>query len=277
MPLDYREMNGYPQESRDLTRFSAVRKILCDWNDRTALRELFINHPGHLYPYASSMNARVVSVGITGYGKIQQDDLGADLAWYEKAMLTVKYESPQYGDAQPYPAAISPALHDDPSASISETLEPYAEASKLDYEKFVWNDASALAYEESPVRLVYRLKYILTRHNLPFVPPTVMSMIGKINNAAVSPILMPYITFPAHTLLFEPATISITKLDNGDNGFDVTYRMLYKEEGWRKYWRVDPDQTGGGSYQTIHHNNEQMDPYEMPDEAGFSVLFPTPP
>ena len=279
MSIAFHEMRGYPIEERTLLNFSATRKLLCAWNDRTALRELLIGHPGQLYPYAYSFGARVVEVSIEPFGKEHQDALGEDLAWYEAAVLTVKYRSPGIAEPQPYPEEKSPSAHNNPQAVISENLEPYAQGMRLSPEKFRWSDGTALSEEEAPPRILYRAKYTMTRYNLPAVPEEAVTYVGKINDAPVWPILLSRsgnpagdLYFPTNTLLFQPPTISMSMDSAGTRNFSVAYKFAFREEGWRKFWRADNE-----AYETIHHvasDGGAGAEYEMPEEADFSVLFP---
>lgn len=279
MANEFWELDGFPRERETLTGFEATRKVICDWNDRTFLRGLFMNWPGQIYPYALTWGARPIAIGIEPFGMQHQDALGADLAWYEAALLTIKYQTPGFGDTQPYPASKSTTKNLDRRSAISETLEPYVVTTRLDHEKFVWSDGVGLTEAESPVEPHYRSKYVLTRYNLLAVPTAVLSLAGTINSAAVTPILvgMDNLTFPINTLLFQQPTISTSASLDGTPSLDVTYRMVYKKNGWRKHKRNESEVD-----ELIYHRalgagagaGAVGDAYAFPPEADFSVIFP---
>lgn len=275
MPIvQYWELDGYPKESRELGSFKATRKLLVDWDSRYLLREALIYHPPAIYPYFIPqynlrLALRVRSVLIEPYGRSDLHSiLYPDMIRYDWALLTVDYATPQLGDPQPYPQDKNAVLHERADAVVSETLEPYAEARREDHRLFKWSDGTELQANEAPVQLVYRNNYTLTRHNLTEIPAEVNTMPGKINSGTVTPILATGITFAAHTLLFGGTQLAWKTGDQGERLVDVTYRMLWKEEGWRKFWRADAQE-----YQTIMVKATDVD-YDVPAEADFSVLFP---
>ena len=272
-PIYFREFAGYPKEDRTLKAFTAVRKLLVPWDDRYALYESLISHPGQLYPYRLFSTARVVAVAIEPLGVQGQVQGWPDAATYNWAVVTAKYATPSFEDPQPYPEILSPTLHRNPQAVISETLEPSVEALRLDYEKFEWVTvqapfSQALTPAEAPVRTVYRCMYTLTRHNLAEVPRECIDYVGKINNSKVTPILLETLWFPMHTIMFVPPTISLSADDEGTIRYDVTMRFHYKEEGWRQFWRSDIK-----AYDQITVIGGDL--YAEPGEADFSLLFPS--
>ncbi len=271
-------MAGWPQDNRTLTSFSATRKLICAWGDRTFLRAFFMLHPGQLYPYALEYGARVVGVGMEPFGQQNQDPGGVDLALYAKALLTVRYETPAFGTPQAYPASKDPLKNLDRASVISETLEGSTEATRLDHADFVWSDDTELKEEEAPVRVMRRATYVLTRHNLPNIPQSFIDLAGKINDAAISPILvgMDTLTFAAQTLFMGDPVVNISNEDdaanNGRRSFDLTMRMEYRPETWRQYWNAESE-----SFLKIHHRNTDGSKgaeYTEPAEADFSIVQP---
>lgn len=260
MAIEYSEIDGYPQEQRDTKTFRAVRKVRCAWNDRTALRELFMAYPGHLYPYAESFGARAVDVSIQGVGKQAQDNLGESLAYYDWADLTITYEQPEI---QPHPN------NPNPSAAFSEYLRPWTEGAKLDYRLFTWEDDTPLLPEEAPLRTFRRLNYRFRRHFLTQVPLTAMALQGKINDASVSAISYAGLTFAAQTLFMESAELETSRDAQGNFQYDVTYSMLYKPETWRKHFRADAAPPAE-EFQKIQIATVD---FWFPREADFSVIF----
>lgn len=268
--IDFWEVKGYPKESRDRKGFQATRKVLCAWTDRYLLRELFIYHPGHLYPYIPGFGARAVSVASEPWAKQEQYNVAyPDLCTYDWALLTVRYATPKYGDAQAYPKHMDPVKHEIASAAISEQIEPSSEARKLDYTKFTWDDGTELAPDEAPVEILRRGVYLFTRHNLTAsqVPDT-SALEWTTNLEVITPILMPGRSYPAGTLLFEPPTTDYAADPEGNLTFDVTYRFSAKEEGWQKFWRADTK-----AYHALKVK-EGGATYDKPEKVSWASIFP---
>ncbi len=285
MAVTFWEMQGSPTEGRDRGRFWAQRKLIVPWLDRGELAELLIGFPRQIYPYATATFARVDRVtGAPLDAKLEvatgiPDHTGGTTVAYQYAVLTVDYGTPRIGEGQPHP---NPAHANDPQQEISETLEPYNETVGLDYTRFVWSDGSALKPEEAPVTTFRRSKYVLTRKNQLTVPAAALTLPGKINAVAVTPLLMGSLVFPAQTLLMESPMLSISSQLDGDLGFDIVWRMLYREEGWRFHWRPEEDATlpggEGGSFQEIWFKQipgfSPDQRYLMPETADFTVILP---
>lgn len=278
MAYEFWEMDGYPQESEDVKSFRAIRKVRCAWNDRTWLRRAFMLHPGQLYPYALSFGARVIGVGIEPFGKQHQDQIAADLAWYEEALLTIQYATPSFGDPRPYPESKDPTKFADRASTISETLEGFTEAFRLLYEDFVWSNNQALEEEETPVIVRHRVSYVLTRHNLPLVPQAIIDLGGKINADPVTPILvgMDSLEFAPETLLMAAPVVGLSSEDDpaagGRVSYDLTLRMIYHPETWYKFWHARSK-----DFLTLHERNSDGTAgtqYKEPEIADFSVAFP---
>lgn len=286
MPILFSEEEGYPREGRDRGRYWAVRKLRVAWADRGALAEALIGFPRQVYPYAPDTLARVDSVeGEPAPGQLTADTsvtdhTGGTPALYDEALLTVRYGTPRIGEGQPHP---DPAYENDPQEEISETLEPFVETIALDHKRFVWSDGTPLSPEETPYTTVRRSKYVLTRYNQLMVPAAALTLPGKINVAAVQPVLLTGLVFPAMTLMLESPLLSISSQLDGSLGLDITYRFLYREETWRKYWRpeggVVPLAGGGegGSFQEVYFKpgpgiapNQK---YLIPETGDMSVIL----
>lgn len=271
MAVDFYELDGYPQENRDnLGNFQATRKLLVAWDDRSELRESLLAGNGQIYPYITAFGARVTGVASVPFGKLRDDPLAPSRAAYDYAMFTVRYDTPKTGEPVVHP---DPAKAANPETMLSETLEPSVEALRLPHTAFEWTDGTPLAEEEAPVRTVYRMTYALTRFRLTALPD-LKNLVYKINDATVSPVLMagpydaPDWSFPPHTLLFQPPTVNYSAADDGSTRLDVTYRMHYKEEGWRTFWR-----SSSKSYEAIREVGGGPT-WDQPAAASFAVLFP---
>ncbi len=287
MAVTFWEMLGSPTEGRDRGRYWAQRRLRVAWADRGELAELLIGFPRRIYPYAPATGARVDRVTAVPLVAKQTaetvfaDHPGGTPASYEFAIVTVDYGTPRIGEGQPHP---DPAHAHNPQQEIAETLEPYVETLPLPHRRFVWTDGSELTAEETPVKPVKRSKYVLTRKNQLTIPAAALDLQGLINAAAVTPVTFGGYVFPIHTLLMEPAVLSLASQLDGQLAFDITYRMLYRAETWRKHWRpkageVPDDGTGsGGSYQEIYFKptsgSSPTQKYEMPAEGDFTPILP---
>jgi len=270
----YGEMAGYPQESWEAGQFRAVRKLLVDWDYRYFLQMEVARFPGQLYPYVPQFGARAVSCTIEPFAA--QDQLSIlypTLATYDKAILTITYETPRLGERQPYPKDKSPVKHLDQEKSISEQLEPFVETLQFPYTDYRWGSGSgaALVPEEAPLFPLYRCTYTMTRHAQKSVPAEAINLVGNINNASVTPVLLnpesATLVFPTHTLMFNPPVISLSAAEDGTSRFDLTYRFSFRAETWRKFYRNSTK-----TYEAIYLAGGSV--VDWPTAGDFSPLFP---
>jgi len=271
----YGEMAGYPQESWEAGQFRAVRKLLVDWDYRYFLQMEVARFPGQLYPYVPQFGARAVSCTIEPFAA--QDQLSIlypTLATYDKAILTITYETPRIGERQPYPRDKDPVKHLDPEKSISEMIEPFVEMLQFPYENYRWASGTGplLVPDEAPIYPLFRATYTITRHSQRSVPKHVEDLQGCINKAAITPVLMTDAenprTFAIHTLMFQTPTIGLSSADDGTTRYELTYRLAYRKETWRKVYRHST-----GAYEDIYFVGSVF-PNVWPPEADFSPLFP---
>lgn len=277
--LEYGELDGYPQFEWEPNTglVSATRQILVPWADTSDIIESLGQWPNNKYPYGNGFGAIVKGVSGVPWGKIEEstsDEITGYTALYSHTKLTIKYGSPNINDQRPKTGS-----ENDKSKNYSEDFGPFAETLPLDPELFTWKSPffdvnsreithAPLKENEAPVRTVKRIAYSLNRFNLTSVPLDFISLVGKINSNIVAPLSVPSLAFAAHSLLYEPANISMVYDKDGTTKFNASFKMLFKEEGWRKYWRGDTQ-----SYDTIRVKATGLD-YEFPAEADFSVIFP---
>lgn len=262
MAITYEELEGFPKEELTQTTFRGTRRLMVDWNSRQALRNALIGYPGALWPYSLSYGARVVSVATEpARGRTQQDNLGADLAFYDKAILTVNYAAP--GQIWEHPSNPNAA------AAFSEDLEPYTETYPLDFEKYQWSDGTPLTRDEAPVLQAIAIRYRLRLFYLPAIPSALISLIGTINDATVTPIAIAGVTFAAKTLRFDPARFAFNRQSDGTLRYTVEYNFTYRPSGWDKFYRNDTN-----SWQVIERITDETT-HEFYPEADFSTAFPS--
>jgi hypothetical protein len=219
MTVSYTEIAGSPRnESATDNEFTATRELKLAWSDRgTFIGEIL----GTAYPTVSA--AKAVRVAFQPFG----GETGASetVAAYDHALATVEYSTNAIVD------------------NISESIEPSAEFITLPAENFRWDaaDGDELTDDEAPGKLIRKLDYVLTRHNVTTVPSDVLSLVGYVNNAAVSPTTsgISAWSFAAETLLYTPPTMSRTIDSAGASKWKVTLRFSYQPWTWNKFWRAD--------------------------------------
>lgn len=192
--------------------FSASVDLRCAFTDRAALVEEII---GTLYPYGSAAMASNCAI------KPVPSNYTADgqACAYEEAIVTVNYSS---------------RIQD----LISESFEPTAEFSVLDYKRFRWGAANGdlLQEGEAPGLLFKSLNLTRTMYRQPFVPTECTTMIGRVNHADYTSALLG-LTFPVGTLLFQPPSTSRTLKTDGDASWTITCKFAFKPQGWNTYYR----------------------------------------
>lgn len=270
------EMQGYPTERAAPDGFSATRRLIIPWSDRREAYAVIMDHPGHLYPYLVNCRARSVRASMEPIGRIDGlNPAEPSLADYLWGILTIEYETPRFGDVQPYPEFKSPVLYADPEASIGETLDFSVEAMTLDHNLYEWSTGEnrALNAQEAPFIPRVRQEYKVIRTQQSSIPPEVLTLPGKINDAIITPVQLnpdatPTFTYAIHTLLCMSPQIAYSIDPVGAMRFDITWPMIYREETWRKFWRGDI-----GDFDTIRRKIDGT-LFEFPEEADFAPIFP---
>lgn len=225
-PVDYAEMHGYPQE--DFINKSATRKLICNWNERDELIEDII---GTLYPYQSWPNCYPRNISAEPIPAKQDSEADTTLSKYEKAIITVEYESPISG---------SPEAEDIDGVLMTENFQPTLELMTLPYQDYYWK--LTVGYEPiqeqgAPVLRLPGGDLITTRYGLAAYPAGTLANVGKVNTATYSckTSIMSGISFAAGTLLWQPSTTEI--IISGDTRtVNYTTRFTYRPTGWNKFW-----------------------------------------
>lgn len=229
-----REEDGSPTEQYTDSGFHATVSLLCDWDQRYNLAGEVSAYV--LYPRNPSSLARCRNISIVPYTKSQGNDFTYQWCIYDTAKVTLEYvfdkKSPQTTDL------------------YSEELDPTAEHLTLDYRNFRWKTLSPdpkspgsnvrmLEEGEAPSMLMRGLDYVLTAYNLSSVPAAALTLIGCVNNAAVTAKYLG-MTFAKDTLLWNPPSVQ-RKVQIGSATslkYTATYRMTFKTTGWNKYWNA---------------------------------------
>jgi len=224
MAVNFTELQGSPDETWTDERFSATRRLKCAWASRKTLAEELLETE---YPLIADTSAYCRQVSITPHpGK---NTGSGDESAYDYAIVTATWETSEIEDL------------------VSESLEPTAEFERLDHKLFRWEnaDGDALEKDEAPGRLIRGLEYVKTRYKQASVPAAALSLIGCVNQAAVSPVTpgLTGLSFAAETLLYQPPMLNRTIKTDGTGLWTITYRFTYRPNwdgatarGWNWYW-----------------------------------------
>ncbi len=123
---------------------------------------------------------------------------------------------------------------------VSESFEPSIEWTTLPYENFAWvSDGAALKPAEAPGRQELGIDYVITKFQRPSIPPEAFIFVGKVNDGTIFPVSMPSLQFGPEELLMKPPQIRRVHYAIGSEGFDITYRFSWRQNGWNQYFRTD--------------------------------------
>lgn len=231
MALDYssvacsEEFDTYSEDfSVDGEPISARVTLRCAYSDRYALVDDLLSNartPPQMSGFANPPQARRAGVkpfpGDEEAVPITTDGQGIV---YSEALVSVEY---------------STLIMD----LVSESIEPTAEFLTQDHRRFRWGAANGdpLLEAEAPGRLYQSMNIVRTLYYVASVPPEVLTLVGKVNNAQwVSGLLG--LTFATETMLYQPPNVSRKIATNGSDGFTITSKFSYKTPGWNWYWRA---------------------------------------
>ncbi|HQU46451.1 MAG TPA: hypothetical protein PK867_26830 [Pirellulales bacterium] len=234
------ELDGSPTEVAALGSYRAIVKLRCAWDDRYALAGEV--SPWALYQRIPGSFARCRTISIEPLTQLAGLTDESNL-WnvYEEAKITLEYvwdrKSPQQVNNELW----------------SEEIQPTAEYLTQPGSNFVWgsNTSKTIKDEEAPGILLRGLDYVLTHFNVPAIPAAALSLIGCVNNATLSALIMSGMSFGAETLLFNPPTISrrVVQGTKPQLNWTLVYRLTYKPQGWNKLWNAN--MTGGPGWDDI--------------------------
>lgn len=226
------EMPGSPTEHWTSDGATAVRKVLCTWDDRYIVAQMLM---ATNYPYASLYFPEVVpdAVQIDPLGTCKVNEDGN--TYYTKAVLTANYS---------YKASDT-ALNGKWSRSDSIRVEHIT----LEREQLVWHHDAAVdatginePLHKSMVRIEKTTDTTLTRRDCNNIPrSTFLSLEGQLNNAT-------FLGHPAYYVLFNGGEGSQTQGLPGQ----CTLKFSIKNHDWRKGWR----EASSDHYQFVHPAND---------------------
>ncbi len=245
--VDYSEVGGWPKEVYSITGFAGERRVTCAWGDRHALAVGLMTPPDNIYPYNSSgaLVTHLPNVEGLRKGRQAQGDT-ADMASYEKAVLTVNYST--FGIAT---GRTSTGL------LITEWTEGWSEHKTLNHAELQWGpDATddALRPSEGPSKIEPGMDYILMYHSLSSLPAALLTQQGTVNDAVVSSYLLG-LSFPTETVQYMSPMVKHRVTTEGSTGYQVRYRFRFKPniqdgeaKGWNWHWN-----TAEGKYQQVYN------------------------
>lgn len=191
--------------------------LRCAWSQRHSLVEdlLFNARPWPKGPYAFAPGC--VSARIR-----EEEPSGAigQCITYNHALIDARYDI-QHQDL------------------FTESFEPDIEFQKLDHKRFRWgaDDGDPVLENETPGKQLKRMTLIRSYRRVPDPLPAILfDGAGKVNDADYTSTILGR-TFAAETLLYVPPLPNRTISTSGTQGWDLTIKFMYKEEGWNMFWR----------------------------------------
>lgn len=125
----------------------------------------------------------------------------------------------------------------DPAREIlTETIEPEAEFTRLDYRFFRWSDGTPITDGESPGLLQRSLRLVRSYKDAVLVPTEIVTKIGTVHSGVYTSSLLG-LTFPAKTLLLVPNPVSRTITTAGSEGYNFSIAWSFRPQTWNKFWR----------------------------------------
>lgn len=259
MPIDYAEMQDYPQETQTPTGFRATRKLMCKWEDRFALGALleFVE-----YPYKASTGAYPVSISAIPQpgGECLGDALDDSIAVYEKAIVTIEYSTPEIAGGG--------ALFEFGGYKISESIESSTEFLTIDPSKFQWGSGTTgkpVKDSEAPGRAIRGWDWVYQKFNVgPIDPDILLVLPDTVNSNALSSPSLGFSVNP-ETLYFHAPAI-VRKGDNTQALFDLSYRFSFRRHTWNKFWRAE---TNSYEFMYLKGTSTVYKPFEL---GNFNIL-----
>ena len=261
LTIAYEELEDSPQEHWGRGgAFEATRLLKCVWDDRVTLAAelrgqrfaegaIRIRTLPHEYPQNTTVRAFVVDVTCRGMGGIRAAPADDQVQEYEHALLTVKYAVPDYDLGAP---------SDPEETFFEESIEPVVEFITLSSRNLFWDQAQTVKVGEGerPGRLRLLVNWIFTDEFVGTIPSTVLSLLGKVNDAQL---IAPRfgLTFGPETLLYNPPRLSRQFNDEGERAWQIRYSFTYNPDGWNTFYKDGTNQA-----QPIYdENGQQVKPY----------------
>jgi hypothetical protein len=267
--VPFEEMERSPTEDFAPEGFRAQRVLRCAWADRLKLADelqgsflsggSYIYDLPHLYPHRTGV--RCVGVGgIVGHDEDRPMPNGGDttVAIYQYALMTA-----QYANATPVGEGGGGSAE-----LTTETIEPFSEFTTMPATGLMWGSTSGTPLDSQEVvgRLKRGFNWVFTRLNVATVPAEYASLIGSVNDAAITSAQLGF-TFEAESLLYTPPIL--TRRVNADgvtSRWTITTRFTYSPPSWNLFYRPSVN-----NYVAIFNAAGQVKPYTPAD---LSPLIP---
>jgi len=233
--VPYERLSGYPREQRERGRLVATDRLICNWEDRHELANEILGLTWPLRQAPQSYRAdfpfcMARRVAIEPMGELVRDTDGHGRNTYERAILTVEYETPSGGAVQ----RIAP----DEQTIIEEELYPSAQVLMAPAHGLYWDDARTIPFTdaEAPLLTLRQLDWQVTVYGMPVVPAVAIDYMNCVNDSAVvSPTLG--VVFEAETVLFHGARPSRIWTTGGAQPWKVVFPFTIKPSGWNRFYR----------------------------------------
>ena len=255
------EVHGTAQESMDGDEisFSASVDLMCSYVNRWALVvDILTNRrpwPKAVLGGSGSLAMLPRQFSIR-HGIDERATSSGQMLDYEVAIVSVTWSTKKRES------------EDSEGNLFTETLEPNVEFLTQPHSKFRWGSQTGppILESEAPGKQVYSLALSRTTQGLTSVPGAVLTLIGRVNQAAyTSPLLG--LTFAAGTLLFMPSSLTFTVNTDLEATIDLTTKFAYKPDGWNKFWRAESE-----SYEEMFRS-DTGDAHVNYPEGDFSTLL----
>lgn len=265
-----------PKFQLSKTGGSVICEIQCAWSDFFQLAKELLGwsiissstwtvYQPHSFPLMPNCFASEIQ-NIEGVGWLGTNTYknGMPIPDYEKAVLTVHWQTPDWDPNAPF---------------ITHTIESSTEFITLEHENLRWkSDGTPLKPAEAPAKLIKRISESITYHRLLSIPSNLFSVIGKVNKLNTVEPVFKYQWAPETLLCCDPVIrneISMT----GDVTKSLTVKFLFQPEGWNKFPRSDRVIVSSEPklfYDTV--TNEKTPPEDMPiyEKADFHQIIPWP-
>ena len=234
----FEEMEGSPRERVTEDGFQAQRKLKCAWADRLTLMDQLPNRSesvgddivyirGHLYPGKTDVYCYQCSCEPL-YDKDVQLGSASGIAKYTYAVITADYKQSTLGD-----------ISNDVETLVTESIDSAIDTLMLPKKGLYWTTGAnkkALTLDESPHAVRELFTWVYTMHSLPTIPDWFFTLVGRVNDSAVTSLALKR-TFEAETLLYGPPTCERIRTTAGIQAWNATVRFVYDPDGWNKFPR----------------------------------------
>jgi hypothetical protein len=228
---DWSVVSGWPKEKTGLNSFSAELKLIGPWDDRFAQARRILGISGGILTsptkYMDLKNVRAKEIGIEPLGDRLTDDSTDDSPLYEKAIITVNYNSDNDISTE----------SGDSATLMEESLEPDVNFVSAPWRKLFWKtDGYPLTEAETPQFPVSRIRWNVVLYNLKTLPTGLLTDSTKCNATAIKSNTLG-VTFPAETLLYLAGSPKRLFTTEGVSSWTCAMSFIWQPFSWNKFFR----------------------------------------